>query len=85
MTVDRKPGAARADGVRRGVALLHDPLRNKGTGFTERERDELGLRGLLPPAVLTQAEQAGRFLSNMRALPTDLDKYVRRCRAGAGR
>ena len=76
MTAESKPGAARADGVRRGVALLHDPLRNRGTGFTERERDELGLRGLLPPAVLTQAEQAGKFLSNLRALPTDLDKYV---------
>ena len=30
-----------------GVALLHDPALNKGTGFTERERDELGLQGCL--------------------------------------
>ena len=27
-----------------GVSLLHDPLRNKGTAFTENERDALGLR-----------------------------------------
>lgn len=76
MSVEPKAGAACADGVRRGVELLHDPLRNKGTGFSEREREALGLRGLLPPAVLTQEEQQGRFLSNMRGLPTDLAKYV---------
>ena len=35
----------------RGVKLLHDPVRNKGTAFTEAERDLLGLRGLLPPRV----------------------------------
>jgi hypothetical protein len=28
---------------RRGVAVLEDPLRNKGTAFSATERDELGL------------------------------------------
>ena len=41
----------------RGVKLLHDPVRNKGTAFTEAERDLLGLRGLLPPRVSSPAEQ----------------------------
>lgn len=59
-----------------GIALLHDPALNKGTGFTERERDALGLQGLLPPTVATQDEQVGRILENMRRLPSDLDKYV---------
>ena len=39
----------------RGVALLRDPLLNKGTAFSEQERDSLGLRGLLPANLLTLA------------------------------
>lgn len=37
----------------RGLALLRDPLLNKGTAFSEQERDILGLRGLLPAHVGT--------------------------------
>ncbi len=65
-----------APGLPRGAALLRDPALNKGTAFTERERDALGLRGLLPPHVLSQDEQAQRVLANLRRLPDDLDKYV---------
>ncbi len=61
---------------KRGVAILHDPLLNKGTSFTEAERDALGLRGLLPPKVTTQAQQADKVLSNIRHKPTDLDRYT---------
>lgn len=60
----------------RGQTLLQDPVYNKGTAFTERERDALGLRGLLPARVHTQAEQVGRVLRNLRRLSTDLDKYI---------
>jgi malate dehydrogenase (oxaloacetate-decarboxylating)(NADP+) len=60
----------------RGIALLHDPLLNKGTGFTEQERDALGLRGLLPAHVLSIEAQAERVLTNLRSLPDDLQKYV---------
>jgi len=63
-------------GVSRGVQLLHDPLRNKGTAFTEQERDALGLRGLLPPHVHTQDEQAARVLENLRKLADPLEKFV---------
>ena len=62
--------------LRRGVELLHDPLRNKGTAFTEEERDELGLRGLLPPRVHTQNEQVMRVLENLRSKPSDLERYI---------
>ena len=64
------------DAALHGVALLHDPLHNKGTAFTEVERDALGLRGLLPPHVHTQEEQMARFLENMRSLADPLEKFV---------
>ena len=60
----------------RGVQILHDPRLNKGTAFTEAERDALGLRGLLPPRVFTQEEQEQRILANLRRLVTPLDKYL---------
>jgi len=60
----------------RGVALLRDPLLNKGTAFTEAERDALGLRGLLPARRLSLQEQAEKVLINLRSLPSDLEKYV---------
>jgi malate dehydrogenase (oxaloacetate-decarboxylating)(NADP+) len=59
-----------------GLALLRDPLLNKGTGFTEEERDALGLRGFLPAAVLSMQAQAERVMTNLRTLPSDLEKYV---------
>ncbi|NVL89689.1 MAG: NAD-dependent malic enzyme [Desulfobacterales bacterium] len=59
-----------------GIELLHDPTLNKGTAFTEEERDALGLRGLLPPRVCTQDEQVMRVLENFRRKPTDLEKYI---------
>jgi malate dehydrogenase (oxaloacetate-decarboxylating)(NADP+) len=60
----------------RGLALLRDPLLNKGTAFSEQERGVLGLRGLLPAHVLSMEEQAVRVLTNLRRLPDDLEKYV---------
>ena len=60
----------------RGLALLRDPLLNKGTAFTERERDALGIRGLLPPHVLSQREQAERTVGHIRQQPSDLEKYI---------
>jgi malate dehydrogenase (oxaloacetate-decarboxylating)(NADP+) len=59
-----------------GLALLRDPLLNKGTAFTEEEREALGLRGFLPPAVLSMQAQVERVLTNLRTLPSDLEKYV---------
>ncbi len=63
-------------GVPAGLALLHDPLLNKGTAFTLKERDALGLRGLLPPHVLTQDQQVTRVLANLRKLSDPLEKFV---------
>jgi len=60
----------------RGAALLRDPTLNKGTAFTLRERDVLGLRGLLPPHVITQEDQVNRVLENFRRLDSDLSRYI---------
>ena len=60
----------------RGAALLADPLLNKGTAFTERERDALGLRGLLPPRVFTLEEQVQRSLAAVRRKSDPLEKYI---------
>ena len=62
--------------LHRGVKILHDPIRNKGTAFTEDEREKLNLKGLLPPRVHTMAEQELRVLGNIRAKPTDLERYL---------
>src|SRR5882762_3062296 len=59
-----------------GLALLRDPLLNKGTAFTEQERDALGLRGFLPAHVFSMKAQAERVLANLREVPSDLAKYV---------
>jgi malate dehydrogenase (oxaloacetate-decarboxylating)(NADP+) len=59
-----------------GFDLLHDPTLNKGTAFTEEERDVLGLRGLLPPRISSQEEQVSRALENLRMKPTDLERYI---------
>ena len=71
-TVDTQTSPA----LRQGVKILHDPVRNKGTAYTEAERDALKLRGLLPPRVHSMAEQELRVLGNVRAKPTDLERYL---------
>ncbi len=60
----------------RGVKILHDPVRNKGTAYTDAEREYLGLRGLLPPRVHSLAEQELRVLNNVREKRTDLERYL---------
>ncbi len=59
-----------------GPQLLTNPLLNKGTAFTERERDALGLRGLLPPRVFSLEEQVQRSLSAVRRKQDALEKYI---------
>ncbi|RIK19358.1 MAG: NAD-dependent malic enzyme [Anaerolineae bacterium] len=59
-----------------GVALLNNPLYNRGTGFTLAEREAFNLDGLLPPRVLSMEHHAARILQNFHKKPTDLEKYV---------
>jgi malate dehydrogenase (oxaloacetate-decarboxylating)(NADP+) len=59
-----------------GFHYLHDPALNKGTAFTEEERDLLGIRGLLPPGVQTLEEQVMRVMGNFKRKTSDLEKYI---------
>ena len=67
---------ARMVGLSTGVTLLRDPALNKGTAFTEAEREILGLRGLLPPVTQPMEVQVLRVLENLRRKPTAIEKYV---------
>ena len=59
-----------------GRALLLNPFTNKGTAFTRRERDELELGGLVPPAVCTIHQQLDRTYENFKVKSTNLEKFV---------
>ena len=60
----------------RGMDLLDTPLLNKGTAFSEPERDTFGLHGLLPPHVETLAEQAERAYQAYGAKDNDLERHI---------
>ncbi len=59
-----------------GYELLNDPLLNKGTAFTESERDDFNLHGLLPPHVAELDYQVRRRHDAFRGLGKDIQKYV---------
>ncbi len=62
--------------TQRGVELLRNPTLNKGSAFTLVEREQLGLSGLLPPAVTTLESQMLRVIENFRSEKSALDKYI---------
>ena len=66
MSVDQGPG----------VRVLEDPLTNKGTAFSEQERSELGLRGLLPAVVETLEQQVRRRYQAYQEQPTDVARHI---------
>ncbi len=79
MSIERTQDAAEGpliDTRLYGYELLNDPLLNKGTAFTDAERDSFELHGLLPPNIASLDEQVGRRLQALRQLPNDLSRYV---------
>ena len=74
--VDAKTGTRFLEVSERGAVLNDDPLLNKGTCFTLAERDALGLRGLMPAAVSTPAEQAARAYENFRRAGDEVGRYL---------
>lgn len=60
----------------RGIELLEAPLLNKGTAFSQQEKTELGLLGLLPTHELDISVQVKRTYDSFRNKPTDLEKHI---------
>jgi malate dehydrogenase (oxaloacetate-decarboxylating) len=60
----------------RGMDLINNPALNKGTAFTENEREEFGLNGLLPPVVESLGEQCVRAYEAFGLKPNDLERYI---------
>ena len=61
---------------KRGHDLMRDPVLNKGTAFTEKERDAFGLRGLLPRSVCTMEEQLERVYGAYQLQTSDLGRNL---------
>lgn len=60
----------------KGLALAENPAFNKGTAFTERERDEFELRGIYPDSVSTLELQKQKTYENFSQKVNDLEKYI---------
>jgi len=60
---------------RKAFAIINNPRLNKGTAFTEEEREENGLHGLLPPNISTMEQQVEWAMDSIRRKPADIDKY----------
>src|SRR5712671_5504339 len=73
----KKPAAvATSVGGKRGIDILHDPVINKATAYTEAERQALGLVGLVPDATESEDLQLRRVMLQLGDKPTDLERYI---------
>jgi len=61
---------------KRGIELLNDSSLNKSTAFTEREKQDLGLVGLVPDVTETEEQQLSRVLLQLSQKNTDLERYI---------
>src|ERR687891_23906 len=59
-----------------GKDLMSDPVLNKGTAFTEEERTEFGLHGLLPPVVESLEQQCVRAYEAYKRKDDDLERHI---------
>jgi len=74
----RTPETTVANSVdgKRGIDILHDPVLNKATAYTEAERQALGLVGLVPDATESEDLQLRRVLQQLGHKTTDLERYI---------
>jgi malate dehydrogenase (oxaloacetate-decarboxylating) len=76
MATLQQPGRLPPTDGLRGVKLLNHPCLNKGTAFTQDERAELGLHGLLPPQVERLDEQVVRAYEAYERKDDDLERHI---------
>jgi malate dehydrogenase (oxaloacetate-decarboxylating)(NADP+) len=62
--------------MKRGLDVLRDKALNRSIAFRRRERDRLGLTGLLPHRVSTERQMVERVMENLDRMPRDLDRYM---------
>jgi malate dehydrogenase (oxaloacetate-decarboxylating)(NADP+) len=62
--------------MKRGFDVLRDKALNRSIAFGRKERDRLGLTGLLPHVVSTQKQLVDRVMLNLERLPRDIDRYM---------
>src|SRR5246500_2970479 len=60
----------------KGYELLRNPHTNKGTAFSDEERRNLGVEGLLPPVPTSLDHQIARIHTQLAMLDNDLQKYL---------
>src|SRR6516165_2065505 len=68
--------AANTGITKHGIDLLRDPRLNKSTGFTEAERQALGLVGLVPDVTESIETQLSRVLQQLEGKPNDLERFI---------
>ncbi len=62
--------------MKRGFDVLRDKTLNRSIAFGRRDRDRLGLTGLLPYRVSSEAQLVDRVMVNLERLPRDIDRYM---------
>jgi len=72
----QKRNPAVSVGCKRGIDILHDPLLNKATAYSEAERQALGLVGLVPDTTESEDLQLRRVLQQLADKPTDLERFI---------
>src|SRR4051794_4683725 len=76
LKVKTAKASSTSGGGKRGIDILHDPALNKSTAYTEAERQELGLVGLVPDVTESEELQLRRVLQQLGHKATDLDRYI---------
>jgi malate dehydrogenase (oxaloacetate-decarboxylating)(NADP+) len=64
------------NGSKRGIEVLRDPALNKSTAYSEAEKQDLGLIGLVPDVAETEDLQLQRVLTQLAQKNTDLERYI---------